>query len=146
MQLQPTDIGYCHYVEVYPNDPTTNKIWQFPDIPYLREKSLLSISVKMSTNGINTGKNNLGPSIASASNLVWSPTLTLVDKKGNQFIQNLPLLELIPTTNNTSFYGNRQGFVIFKPTLVAWSKCFIKFQSLSGISATSCVSFNIFYK
>jgi len=145
MQLQPVNLGYCQNVEVYPNDSANNKVWQFPDLPYLRDKYLLSIQMKLSSNGITTSKTNLGISIIdSATGGSWSPTITLVDIDGNSFIQNMPLNELNPIKVSTFSY-NDQGLVIFSPKRVAWSKCFIKFATATAVS-NACVAFSIYYK
>lgn len=144
MQLQQVNIGYCQNVEVYPNDSANNKIWQFPDIPYLRDKPLVAIQMKLSSNGISTGKTNLGADIINSANGSLSPTITLIDKNGNQFVQNMPLIDLNPIKVSTFSY-NDQGLIIFNPKFVAWSKCFIKFATATG-TANACVAFSIYYK
>jgi hypothetical protein len=144
MQLQSVNLGYCQNVEVYPSNSAANLVWQFPDLPYLRDKYILSIQMKLSSNGITTSKTNLGINIIDSTYSSYSPYLTLVDIDGNQFIQNMPLNETNPIKVSTFSY-NDNGLIIFSPKRIAWSKCFIKFATATGVS-NACVAFSIYYK
>ena len=140
-----------YHVAVYPNDSATNKIWQFPDIPTLRDRKVVAIQAKLSIIDVNSSKanNNLSLATQTANSYCF---LTLIDTKGNAFIQNLPLAELITTVNQTGSSAttatgnlrNNNGLFVIKPTTIAWSKCFLSFPTATG-TANLCSLFNVFY-
>jgi hypothetical protein len=140
-----------YHVAVYPNDSAVNKIWQFPDIPTLRDRKVVAIQAKLSVIDVNTSKanNNINLAYQTANSYCF---LTLIDTKGNAFIQNLPLAELITTVNQagtsattaTGNLRNTNGMFVIKPTTIAWSKCFLSFPTATG-TANLCSLFNVFY-
>ena len=149
MQLNNIRLENSYNVCVFPADSSTAKIWQFPYIPQLESRKSIGIQLKLSGTDPNTAKTNLGIGIVSGS---YPCFLTLVDNRGNQFVQNIPVSELNPVqyatnTNTTTAIGylrNTNGLFVFAPKYVAWNKCFLSFPTATGLSGY-CVMFNIFY-
>jgi hypothetical protein len=138
---------------------TTTQQFTFPDIPYLRDKKVFCIALNTATLGVDTGLSNVGwlmSDSGTGTGLVnRSAFLTLYDNFGNQFIQNLPLQELISTSRftnaispnrllNQSTY-QRNGLTIFAPRIIQWTKCNIYFP-LAMNSPNLCFQFDIFYQ
>lgn len=151
MNLNNIRLENSYHVAVYPNDSANNKVWQFPDIPTLRDKKCIAIQAKVSLSDVNTGKinNNINAVNAVANTTCF---VTLIDTRGNAFIQNLPLAELnttsyatnATTTNAIGNLKNVNGLFVIKPTVIAWSKCFISFPTATG-TANLCSLFNVYY-
>jgi len=151
MTLNNLRLENSFHVAVYPNDSATNKIWQFPDIPTLRDRKVVAIQAKLSVLDVNTAKanNNINVVNAVANSFCF---LTLIDTKGNAFVQNVPLAELVTTvyqgsstiTAATGNLRNVNGLFVIKPTTIAWSKCFLSFPTATG-TANLCSLFNVFY-
>lgn len=151
MNLNNIRLENSYHVAVYPNDSATNKIWQFPDIPTLRDRKVVAIQAKLSGIDVNTSKvnNNLYLALQQANSYCF---LTVIDVKGNAFIQNLPVAELITTVNQQGTTGttatgnlrNVNGMFVIKPTSIAWSKCFLTFPTATG-TANLCSLFNVYY-
>lgn len=151
MNLNNIRLENSYHVAVYPNDSSVNKIWQFPDIPTLRDRKVVAIQAKLSLIDVNTNKanNNINLAINVANSYCF---LTLIDTKGNSFVQNLPVAELITTVNQSngtiaSATGNLRnvtGLFVIKPTSIAWSKCFLSFPTATG-TANLCSLFNVYY-
>jgi hypothetical protein len=137
-------------------NPTTTQQYTFPDIPYLREKKVFAIALNTSAFGVDTGLNNIGLSLALGTGAVSkSSFLTLYDHSGNQFIQDIPLQELIA---NKTFYsatapdrlvaesiGSKNGLMIFRPRIIQWTKCSIYFPVVPTTTGL-CFQFDIFYR
>lgn len=136
-------------------NPTTTQQYTFPDIPYLREKKVFAIALNTSAFGVDTGLNNIGLSMALGMMVNKSAFLTLYDNKGDQFIQDIPLQELIA---NKTFYsatapdrlvvesiGSKNGLMIFRPRIVQWTKCSIYFPVVPT-TTNLCFQFDIFYR
>lgn len=139
------------HVAVYPNDSANNKTWTFPDVPTLRNRKVVAVQAKISGIDVNTSKvnNNLAAALAVANSNCF---VTLIDTKGNAFIQNMPIAEMITTVNqsNTSLttatgtLRNANGMFVIAPREVAWSKCFLYFPTATG-QANYCSLFNVYY-
>lgn len=151
MNLNNIRLENSYHVAVYPNDSANNKVWQFPDIPTLRDKKCVAIQAKISPVDVNTSKFNNNVYVVNAvanSNCF----VTLIDTKGNAFIQNLPLAELnttafqqsTTTTTAIGYLKNINGLFVIKPTVIAWSKCFLSFPTATGTS-NLCSLFNVYY-
>jgi hypothetical protein len=127
----------------------------FPDIPYLRDKKVFCIAVNTSPLGVDTGLSNYGASLTTGIIASRSSFLTLYDNEGNQFIQDLPLQELIvnqtffSATTPTRLTGESQysknGFFIFRPRIVQWTKCSVYFP-IPTPTSNFCFQFDIFYR
>lgn len=151
MNLNNIRLENSYHVAVYPNDSATNLQWQFPDIPTLRDRKTIALQMKLCTVDVNTNKINHCLSVATKSSNCGF--VTLIDNKGNAFIQNLPMLEL-----NTTLYSenggttpglsgdvrNANGLFVMAPKYIAWSKCFLYFPTATGIN-NLCALFNVYY-
>jgi len=160
MILNKFGLKKSYTVEVVPQNSAIQTTWQFPDIPFLRDKYITGISLSTNYYGINSSRVNLGYAIPLDT---FSTFLTLVDNKGLQIIQNMPLDEL-PTTsfqqnNNATVTSNflssysTNGGVFFRPVNIVWTKCFIYMPVALGTAipvsiGTAIVScqFTIFYQ
>lgn len=151
MNLNNIRLENSYHVAVSPNDSAINKIWQFPDIPTLRDRKVVAIQAKLSSTDVNSSKSNYNLSISRQS-ANSSCYLTLIDTKGNAFIQNLPLVELVTTytqfaatlADTVGNMRNVTGLFVIKPTTIAFSKCFLSFPTASG-TANLCSLFNVYY-
>tara|TARA_R110000868_G_scaffold411342_2_gene703244 strand:- start:1952 stop:2422 length:471 start_codon:yes stop_codon:yes gene_type:complete len=153
MILNKFGVGKTYTLEVQPLNSATQTTWQFPDIPFLREKYITGIALSTNTYGTTSGKANLGIQITSSA--TYSGFLTLVDNGGKQFIQNMPLDELICqsyqvnneaiSSNNTIYSYNTNGLVTFKPINIVWTKCYIYFPVATALS-NYCCQFNVYYQ
>ena len=139
------------HVTVSPNDSANNKTWTFPDIPTLRDRKVVAIQAKMNAIDVNSSKAN--NNINNAANVANSTSfLTLIDTKGNAFVQNIPLSELITTYSQSTstiatsigYARNTNGIFVIAPRVVAWSKCFLFFPVATG-TANLCSLFNVYY-
>jgi len=149
MQLVKTDIVKSINVELIPVSSATALTWTFPDIPFLRGKQVLGISLSVSAVGVTSGRTNIGTLMALGTG-AYSCFITLVDDKSNNFIQQMPVVEL----SNTALIGlagnnfvscNTNGILLIKPRVVVWNKCFVYFPTATGL-ASHCLMFNIIYK
>jgi hypothetical protein len=156
MFLNNTSISDSITVDFPILNPTTTQQYTFPDIPYLREKKVFAIALNTSVFGVDTGLNNIGLSLALGTGFAnKSAFLTLYDNKGDQFIQDIPLQELIA---NKTFYsapgpdrlvaesiGSKNGLMIFRPRIIQWTKCSIYFP-VAPTTMNLCFQFDIFYR
>jgi len=153
MILNKLGVKKTYTLEVQPLNSVTQTTWQFPDIPFLREKYITGISLSNNANGVTSGKDNLGHLVPE--NTIYAAFLTLVDNTGIQFIQNMPLDELcIQTTisvvsstqaNRYIRSSNTNGLLIFKPVNIVWTKCFIYLPATTQLSDLCC-QFNVYYQ
>lgn len=147
-------IKKSYSVEITPSASDVSLTWMFPDIPFLRSKPITGIILSTMTRGVNTGLVNFG-SLVAASSTNTSSFLTLADDQGKQFVQNMPLKELIVTTatdNATAlistnyFYGsNTNSIMFFDPRVVVWTKSYIYLPVANG-TANLCCQFTVFYQ
>ena len=155
MILNNYGIQNSYTIEVIPSNSALSTTWMFPDVPYLRTKPVTAIMLSTSSVGVNTGLNNLGNAIMIESNsLTTSGFITLVDDQGKQFIQNMPLKELISTTelsisnvlstNNYSYAYNTDGIKYIQPRIIVWTKCYIYFPVATTLS-NYCIQFTALY-
>jgi hypothetical protein len=153
MILNKFGVGKAYTLEVQPLNSATQTTWQFPDIPFLREKYITGIALSTNAAGITSGKANLGFYIPASN--TYSSFLTLVDNTGIQFIQNMPLDELVcqslqqnnnaVSANNLISSYNTNGLVAFKPINIVWTKCYIYFPVATALS-NYCCQFNVYYQ
>jgi hypothetical protein len=155
MILNNYGIQNSYNIEVIPSNSALSTTWMFPDVPYLRTKPVTGIMLSTSSVGVNTGLNNLGYVIMTESNpSTTSGFITLVDDQGKQFIQNMPLKELISTTGfvignpvptqNYSYAYNTDGIKYIQPRIIVWTKCFIYFPVATTLS-NYCIQFTALY-
>lgn len=136
--------------EIIPSNSAVGNQFNFPDIPFLRTRKISGIAASQSGFGVTSGKTNLN---LAASLTLYPSFLTLVDIEGNQFIQNMPIAELIAigyrdstaVLANQIFTNNVNGLCNFKERVVVWTKSYIYFPTATGV-ANACIQFNIFYK
>jgi hypothetical protein len=153
MILNKFGVGKTYTLEVIPLASATQTTWQFPDIPFLREKYITGIALSTAAAGITSGKSNLGYWIPASTS--YSSFLTLVNNQGTQFIQNMPLDELVcqswqqnnnaTSANNFITSYNTNGLVSFKPVNIVWTKCYIYFPAAIAQS-NWCCQFNVYYQ
>ena len=153
MILNKFGLGKSYTLEVIPLNSQTQTTWQFPDIPFLREKYITGIALSTAVAGVTSGKTNIGYVIPQFN--TFSSFLTLVDNSGKQFIQNMPLDELVcqswqqnnnaTSANNFIYSYNTNGLVSFKPINIVWTKCYIYFPVAFG-TPNYCSQFNVYYQ
>jgi len=134
---------------------TTTQQFTFPDIPYLRNRKVYAIALNTSPYGVDSGLSNIGYGLALNTISNSSSFLTLYDQNGDQFIQDLPLQELICNRTflsastpdrlqlQSKFQAN--GLTVFTPRIIQWTKCSIYFPVALGVGNLS-FQFDIFYK
>jgi len=154
MILNKLGVKKTYTLEVQPLSSTTQTTWQFPDIPFLREKYITGISLSVNQYGTTSGKSNLGFVVSAQASV--SGFLTLVNNTGNQFIQNMPLDELVilsyqrndnaVSTANFIFGYNTNGLISFKPINIVWTKCYIYFPTALASFPNYICQFNVFYQ
>lgn len=154
MQLIKQDIQKTYTLEV-----TATAIGQttftFPDIPFLRNKLSYAIETSIQSFMVTTGKTNL----FSQSTFIgtYAGFITLVDSTNNQFVQNMPLLELQnqqyqlidqsgTPTSQVNFPYNSNGLMTFTERIVQWNKCSMYFPTSPILGLTSAFQFTIYYK
>jgi hypothetical protein len=140
-------------LEVVPTASATQTTWQFPDIPFLREKYITGISASTNIYGVTSGKGNICKELSLETTIC--AFLTLVDSAGKQFIQNMPLDELLcqglQQVNNSNVLNNfissynSNGLVCFKPVNIVWTKCFVYFPVATALT-NRIAQFNIYYQ
>ena len=154
MQLIQKDLLKTYTLEITPTAiGQTN--FTFPDIPFLRNKISYGIDTSINSYMITSGKVNL----FSQSTFVGSTAgfITMVDSQNNQFIQNMPLIELQSlqyqflysdgtTTNIVNFPYNTNGTMIFSERIVQWNKCTMYFPTSPISILSSGFQFKIYYK
>ena len=153
MQLIQKDILRTYTLEVTGIIGQTN--FTFPDIPFLRNKISYGIDASINQFMATTGRFNRFQSTAFLSS--FAGFVTLIDSENNQFVQNMPVLELIalsntyidttgtPTQQNNTPY-NTNGILIFKERIVQWNKCTMYFPVSPITTATQGFQFTIYYK
>lgn len=139
-------------LEVVPAASDTSLTWMFPDVPFLRTKPITGLILSSTQIGVNTGLANYGYTIATTGST--SSFLTLVDDKGRQFIQQMPLRELLITseirvsgsisTDNYFYGGNTDGIKYIDPRIIVWTKCFVYLPAATG-TANLCLQFTALY-
>lgn len=122
---------------------------QFPDQPYLRNKKIVSIMASGAAFSPNSSQANLFYNFVSTS-APYPCFLTFYDSDGKQFIQNMPVIDLmvinyIDSTNlANNFIYNTDGILTFNPTAIVWPKSYMYFPAGVGFSnRTAC--FNVYY-
>jgi hypothetical protein len=139
MLINKNAISNTYTVEVsIPNGSTALQFF-FPDIPYLRDKMITGMCASTSLYGVSTGLQNVSVSAGGANMFI-----TLQTFSGEQFIQNIPAIELTNNLGGSQFYINTNTAWAFAPRNVVWPKSFIYFP-VAGFSTNVVAQFNIFY-
>lgn len=138
MQLNNNSITKTAQVEILvPRNTVTNQLtFPFPDQPFLRGKKIHSIVLSPSIFSAQSGLLNLNAYLPLPGPFTFAPTnsffLTLQDNKGNQVVQNLPLIELNPfnvNDNQGADFGvskyNADGILALNPVEIVWTKSYI---------------------
>lgn len=152
MILNNYGIKNSYTVEIQPAASDTAQTWMFPDVPFLRTKPITAIILSATQAGVNTGLTNYGYTMFT--NTATSAFLTLQDDKGKQFIQNMPLRELLITqevkvnaafvSDNYVYGANTDGIKYIDPRIIVWTKCFVYLPVATG-TANLCLQFTVFY-
>jgi hypothetical protein len=151
MQLIQRDLLRTYTLEIVPTKiGQTN--FTFPDIPFLRNKISYGIDASINSWMVTTGKLNIFSNFTPGE---LNGFITLVDSQNNQFIQNMPIVELIslqyqrieagitPTVNQPY---NTNGTIIFSERIVQWNKCTMYFPTSPITGSTQGIQFTIYYK
>ena len=152
MILNNYGIKNTYTVEIQPAASDTAQTWMFPDIPFLRTKPITGIILSAMQAGVNSGLTNYGYTIWT--NTATSAFLTLQDDKGKQFIQNMPLRELLITsqigvneaflTDNYVYGPNTDGIKYIDPRIIVWTKSFVYLPVATG-TANLSLQFTVLY-
>lgn len=156
MQLIQRDISRTYTLEIVPT-AIGQTTFTFPDIPFLRDKISYGIETSIQFEMVTTGKQNR----FGQANFTYQSAgfITLVDSNNNQFVQNMPIIELqnqynfTPSTTSpaqgtiaVATPYNTNGLMVFTDRIVQWNKCSM-FFSVSPITAlTQGFQFTIYYK
>jgi len=130
-----TAANMCQVEILIPRNTTTNQLtFPFPDQPFLRNKKILAIFLTVNSRTAQTGAFNVGPNLVDS---VFTPSLiadnciylTLQNDKGEQILQNVPLIELNPFNQNSQTTGpskyNVDGIIELNPNVIVWPKSFV---------------------
>jgi hypothetical protein len=153
MQLIQKDLLRTYTLEITGIIGQTS--FTFPDIPFLRNKISYGIDASVNQFMVTTGKTNLFSQTTFIGD--YAGFITLIDSENIQFVQNMPVLELLalqylyidesgtPGVQANTPY-NTNGTIIFKERIVQWNKCTMYFP-VSPITTTSQgFQFTIYYK
>jgi hypothetical protein len=151
MQLIQKDLLRTYTLEIVPT-AIGQTSFTFPDIPFLRNKISYGIDNSLNSTMVTTGKTNLFSQSSFVG--VTAGFITMVDSQNNQFIQNMPLIELQslqyqlldPTPTIVNFPYNTNGTLIFSERIVQWNKCTLYFPTSPIASLTTGFQFTIYYK
>lgn len=154
MQQSTTTVKNLVQIEIFipANTATSQLVFPFPDQPFLRDKKIVGLSISVNTYSPFSNATNVCAELATdagTSLLNNSLFLTLQDNKGNQIVQNLPILELNPygyKSNVTMANTNTNGYLPINPTTIVWPKSFLSCPSAIGSQPTNrCFLFTVFY-
>lgn len=155
MQTSNTTVKNLVQIEIYipANTASTQLVFPFPDQPFLRNKKIVGMSISTNTYSPFTNGTNVCAELATDAGTTLlnnSMFLTLQDDKGNQIVQNMPILELNPynfSTNTIIANTNTNGYLPLNPTTIVWPKSFVSFPTAIGADATNrCFLFTVFYQ
>lgn len=148
---QNTPIKKSIQIEI-PLVSSTATTFNFPDIPYLRNKKITGIEMSQNRRSLNTDARNItqfGPIVPSANAIFF----TFVDIKGTNFIQNLPIIELQPTCklqytapSDAISPNNTNGLFEIISREIVFPKSSIYLPYTIGVNGPFCLLLNIFYK
>jgi len=151
MQLIQRDLLRTYTLEIVPTKiGQTN--FTFPDIPFLRNKISYGIDASINSYMVTTGKLNYFSNFTPGD---FAGFITLVDSQNNQFIQNMPVVELISLQyQRIEASGgaivnqpyNTNGTTIFSERIVQWNKCTMYFPTSPITALTQGFQFSIYYK
>ncbi len=144
MQSIIKDVVKTFTIEIAPPASATATIWAFPDIPFLRNKKCYAIEASICANSAASGKINF----FGSSTLTNPAFLTLINKDNEEFVQNMPVVNL-RNSENFNLVGNfipynTNGLTPFKPRIVQWSKSSVFFPTATGVANLS-IQFIIYY-
>lgn len=142
-------------IEIQPIDSSTNLIWTFPYIAFLKDRKIYQIELSTDLRCYATGRLNMGYQISLDPTRSAFVTLYNATKSGEQFIQDAPACEFIGTSifqvnnavsanNYTGMYNTNGPYVIY-PSVILWEKSFIKFPVATGLANYS-IQFNITFE
>lgn len=149
-------------VEIFiPKNTATNQlVFNFPDQPFLRDKKITAVCLSLMEHGVQSGAVNVNTDIVSNKAtptylLNTSVFLTLQNDKGQQVIQNIPLVELNPYSldaqNTPPDFGpsryNVDGIQQINPQVIVWTKSYISAPTpiLSSALYDRCFQFTVFF-
>lgn len=150
-----TPVKKSMLIEVPLNSVTATQ-FAFPEVSFLRGKKVTGISASSANVSVDTALTNWFYVIQNqvASTYVGTATfMTFQDKSGKQFIQNLPVVELLNLSylainsgvNNTLFINNFNGLFEIVPREIIFAKSFMFIPAAVGV-ANYCALFNVFYQ
>lgn len=139
MLINKNAISNTYTVEVAIPTGTTSLQFFFPDIPYLRDKMITGICASTSQKGVSTGLTNIAVGLTGLNMF-----MTLQTFSGEQFIQNIPVMELTNNLGGSETFINTNTIWGIAPRNVVWPKSFIYFPTAT-YAPGSVAQFNIFY-
>lgn len=155
MQISKTTVKNIVQIEIFipANTASTQLVFPFPDQPFLRDKKIVGMAISVNTFSPFTNATNVCKELATNAGTTLlnnSLYLTLQDNKGNQIVQNLPILELNPYTWNSAgaqSNTNSNGYLALNPATIVWPKSFLSCPTSIGADATNrCFLFTVFYQ
>ena len=139
MLINKNAISNTYTVEVVIPSGSTSLQFFFPDVPYLRDKLITGVTTSTSQTGVSTGLGNIAVSVSGINMFVTFQTFS-----GEQFIQNIPAIELTNNLGGSNTVINTNTIWGFAPRNIVFPKSFIYFPS-AGFATGSVAQFNIFY-
>lgn len=119
---------------IFPAAPSNGQKLYFKDIPTLRDKIITGVEAYSASDLAVTPDGN--SSIADAD--IDQITVTLVDVQQNEYIFNMPIINLNPR--------NQGGFIReISPNKVDFTRSYITVTDNTGISANEAVAFTFYY-
>ena len=152
MQFIQKDLLRTYTLEITPT-AIGQTTFTFPDIPFLRDRISYAIEASVGSVMITTGLSNQFTSSTFLS--TYSGFVTLVDSANRQFVQNMPIKELMtkwynnqiaPSTIGVNQPYNTNGLMVFSERIVQWNKCSMYFPTSPITALTQGFQFVIYYK
>lgn len=154
MQQSNTPVQNLVQIEIFipANTASTQLVFNFPDQPFLRDKKIVGMSISANTYSPYTNSTNVCAELATDAGTTLlnnSMFLTLQNSRGNQIVQNMPILELNPygfKSNVLIANTNTNGYLPLQPDTIVWPKSYVSFPTAIGSQPTDrCFLFTVFY-
>lgn len=149
---------------VVPANTITNQlVFPFPDQPFLRGKKITAVIMSVNSYTSQSQLRNVCQQLVTNGSLTYAATnsffLTLQNINGEQFIQNMPVVETNPynlnqisspiTANAGISKYNTDGIVAFTPTEVVWTKSYLSVPTSAFPTSTGLgygFQFTVFFQ
>lgn len=141
MILNKHVISNYQLVELLIAANSANTKYFFPEQPLLRGKLIDKIEYYPSAGA------DPAPSGNSAGITVQTTFLTLVDENGDEFVQSLPIAEILGMfAGFTNRIENFNGPFTMSPRRIVWTKSYISYPASNSLPNNFSALFGVYYK